>query len=527
MSSPAQPADFWDLFKPLPKQIQFLKYLRTHRYVLYGGARGGGKSFLLRWGLLWLLLEWHLKGIKNVRVGLFCEDYPTLRDRQISKIKVEFPLWMGSIRETQDEGLGFFLKPEYGGGAILLRNLDDPSKYQSAEFAALAVEELTKNPKETFDILRGSLRWPGISHTVFMGATNPGGIGHHWVHGLWILKDFPPEMEKLSEQFAFVQSLPSDNPHLDATYWEELNSLPEQLRRAWVEGLWDAFQGQAFGEWRTNLHVQKEPQVLPEGWRCVGGMDWGSDRPGWYGQGFVGPEGRRHWRWEVYFGAGSKRGKMSPYDVGKLIGKEIAQRGPTPEFITLGHSAWSDTHNAMQVVSVADNLHRGLQDAFGGAASFKAPPLVKVIENPVNRENRKTAMHAALAWLPGPVKDDPTANLPPWHRPKMTVHPECANLVRTLPALPVDEKNPAAIDKDAEDHPFDGAANCLLTIPHHFVEEESFANVPEDRHPGFDKHGKRKPRDWQDEDEWEGVGIVHGGYYTPEGKGGNVDGYER
>jgi len=65
-------------------------------------------------------------GIKHACVGLFCEDYPTLRDRQLSKIKYEFPRWLGRMKDTQEEGLVFQLKDEYGGGFIALRNLDDP-----------------------------------------------------------------------------------------------------------------------------------------------------------------------------------------------------------------------------------------------------------------------------------------------------------------------------------------------------------------------------------------------------------------
>lgn len=816
--------DFWSLFKPLPKQITFLKSLRSHRYVLYGGARGGGKSKVLRWALLWLLLEWFwTKKIRNVRVGLFCEDYPTLRDRQIGKIKVEFPAWLGSVKETQEDGLGFFLKPEYGGGAILLRNLDDPSKYQcyhpdtelltergfvpvanvavgdilatmdpqtrvvtyqpatkvhaydfdgelietpqdkshvafsvtpnhrmlcrtargalrffeaqdlpsefcvprsglfsgetpaffdvpaqplgrnkkplripivpwlkflgwylsegstylgryatvisqvkeegraaieemlsefpyshhrqaqsftvsgkalclylrslgadcyskripreilalhpdllqhlfaalmmgdgtatasggyvftstsrglvddvselairlgyvptvlpiggkgrfpnakpawhisitrrgdtrcrrsllqrrpyigkvhcvtvlphhtvltryrnrvmwcgqSAEFAAVAVEELTKNPKETFDILRGSLRWPGIAWTLFMAATNPGGVGHSWVQSLWLTGDFPPEMEKIREQFTFVQSLPSDNPHLSESYWEELNSLPEQLRRAWVEGRWDAFLGQAFSEWRASVHVRKEPERLPPGWRCVAGGDWGSDRPGWLGICYVGPEGRRHWRWEMYFGPGTKLGKMAPYDVGKRFGQEIQGRFASPEFITLGDAAWVSVHNGVQVRSVAAEMERGLYNAYG-RKPFTAPPLRSVNEKTQSsRENRKTVVHSALEWRPGPDEDDPTRNLPPWHRPKMTVHPDCANLIRTLPVLPVDEKDPTKIDKKSEDHPFDAVSNCLSTLPFDFVEEDTAVEVPDHVHPGFREDGRRKKR---------------------------------
>jgi len=146
----------------LPKQWEAWDKIWLHRYVLYGGSRGPGKSYWLRRSLLSLHIYWAAMGLRDVTTGLFCETYPELRDRQISKIKQEFPLWLGEVKSTQEAGLGFYIREDYGGGMIALRNLDDPSKYQSAEFAAIGVDELTKSTKQTFDILRGSLRWPGL-----------------------------------------------------------------------------------------------------------------------------------------------------------------------------------------------------------------------------------------------------------------------------------------------------------------------------------------------------------------------------
>jgi hypothetical protein len=60
----------------------------------------------------------------------------------VSKIQTEFPAALGDVRDSHQAGFAFYLKPEYGGGVIAFRNLDDPTKYQSAEFAAVAVDEL-------------------------------------------------------------------------------------------------------------------------------------------------------------------------------------------------------------------------------------------------------------------------------------------------------------------------------------------------------------------------------------------------
>ena len=115
-----------DVIKPTPKQREFMRAVNHHRYTLYGGAAGGGKSYILRWELVYLLLRMykHTKQ-KGIRVGLFCESYPALKDRQISKIRMEFPEWLGSYKESTCE---FTLTDALGAGAICFRNLDNPAK---------------------------------------------------------------------------------------------------------------------------------------------------------------------------------------------------------------------------------------------------------------------------------------------------------------------------------------------------------------------------------------------------------------
>jgi hypothetical protein len=227
-----------------PKQIEASRVADAHRFTLFGGARGPGKSYWLRWYALRQLLNLHRQGIDHVSWGLFCESYPELQDRQTSKIVSEFPARLGEVRDTKSHGLGFHLHEGYGGSVILLRNLDDPAKYKSSEFAGISVDELTLTPKRTFDMLRGSLRWPGVARTQFCAGTNPDGKHSAWVRQLWIERDFTgegfEELLPLRDEFAFVPALPTDNPFLSADYWHDLKTQPRQVREAWLEGSWYA-----------------------------------------------------------------------------------------------------------------------------------------------------------------------------------------------------------------------------------------------------------------------------------------------
>lgn len=242
------------------KQWNATQIADAHRYTLYGGSRGPGKSYWLRWYQLRRLMRWGAQGYKHVRVGLFCEDYPSLVERQVSKIAVEFPSWLGEIKDTRNDGLCFFLKPRYGSGKIALRNLDDPSKYQSAEFAGIAIDELTKNRETVFDMLRGSLRWPGIKDTYFVAASNPNGVGQRWARAYFVERSLPDNLKGKEDQFAFVPGSPRDNPHLDTSYWEMLDTLPDKLRQAWRDGNWYVtFEGVVYAEFGAENLTDDEP----------------------------------------------------------------------------------------------------------------------------------------------------------------------------------------------------------------------------------------------------------------------------
>ena len=219
-----------------PKQLEALEASKRFKYTLFGGSVGSGKSRWIRWACIYWLMKYYAKyGIEGVRAGLFCEDYPSLNDRHLTKVRFEFPDWLGKFNEAKHE---FTLAPEYGSGIIAFRNLDDPSKYLSVEFAVIAIDEINRNPKTTFDMLRSRHRWPGIKDTKFIAGCNP--LGEAWVKNMWVKRLFPPD-EKEQYEFVFVPALPTDNPHLPQEYYKSLESLPESQRKAYLEGNWDAF----------------------------------------------------------------------------------------------------------------------------------------------------------------------------------------------------------------------------------------------------------------------------------------------
>lgn len=417
-----------ELINPTPRQLEFLQATDEYKYPLFGGAKGGGKSYILRWGLIRRLVKWASEGHIGVRVGLFCEDYPALKDRQITKMAKEFPGWLGTLSDNNIEGMSYRLHPEFGGGIIALRNLDDPSKYASSEFAIGAVDELTKNKREVFDQLRSIIRWPGIEKTGLWSGTNPGEIGHEWVKKLWVDRNFSTE-DPPGEQFKFVKSLPTDNPHNAQSYLSDLQRLPEKLRKAYWDGNWDVFEGQYFSEWDKEQHVVV-PFTIPDTWKRFRAYDHGRENPAccsWY---VLDYDGRVYKYRELY-----KRG----LNVDELAEKISAlSQGEQYEYSVADPSIFANI---------------GYVDKYGGQTIAE------------------TFAHYGIQWLPASNRRVDGWNLMHQYlywdmhkKPKLQYFNTCIDSIRTIPALIHDEHRPEDVDTRGEDHAPDTDRYFLMSL---------------------------------------------------------------
>lgn len=396
-------------------------------------------------------------------VGLFCEDYPALRDRHLQKIRSEFPPWLGKLK--LDPLPEFHLHPKFGGGVIAFRNLDDPSKYQSTEFAAIAVDELTKNEEQTFHDLRSRKRWPGISYNPFLAATNPGGVGHAWVYRFWVAQDYPHNMKHLAGRFAYIPAKVHDNPYLPEGYIETLRSLPDNMREALLEGRWDIFMGQAFPEFRPEIHVVKSFQI-PSWWRR-----WRSNDPG-YGDPYA-------WYWfaadqdgNVYVYREFTRENELRLNYSEqaqvvtqrsFVGTELPGSPPTidPETGLPLKEEHSFTVTGMDAFNKHPETGKAIIDYYrdGGVKDCIMP-----VHGPGARANQKATLHEYLKIF----KDKDGNPLTEGGRPitRLRIFSTCKKLIETLPALVVDPKDPEKVAESAIDHWFQAVAYGLQAWHH-------------------------------------------------------------
>lgn len=446
-----QKIDFTSLSQFQPKQLEAWNLLFDNRckYLLYGGAAHGGKSYFLRWSAIGLGIYYAQKyKIPNVAIGLFSEDYPTLKDRQIIKMKYEMPSWLGQLRESRDEGFVFQISPKYGGAVILLRNLDDPSKYASTEFAAELVEEITKNSEDTFDDLRFRLRFKGISDPKFVAATNPGGPGHAWVKKKWITPD-PDNPDGEQEKFFFVPSTVYDNKYTQEGYIKQLQSLPDQKRKAFLEGSWDIFEGQVFSEWRQNTHVVR-PFPIPKEWRRLIAMDWGSNKPfavGWFA---ISSDDRVYQYRELYMNAQGFETKFkAPLTARRLARVILGLTGDEGyDYCVADPSMWN---KILLGETSKDDTGESYAEIMTNAG-------LKMIKGDNDRINGMARFREALSTAPDGK---------PWFQ----VFETCYDTIRTIPSLVYDKHRVEDVDSDGEDHAYDMVRYMFMSRPAPNVKE--------------------------------------------------------
>lgn len=213
--------------RPTPRQADFLAL--TTDEGLYGGAAGGGKSD----GVLMDQLRFvERPGFTGM---LFRKTYAdlslpgALMDRAHEWLAGSGARWNDQKKIWTFSTAGAPSRVGFG----YLETDADMFRYQGMQVHRIGVDELTQWRKAPYLYLTTRIRKlssDGIPCGM-RGATNPGGIGHEWVHERFI----DPE----TAIAPFVPAGLKDNPHLDqADYAQRLAKLDAVTRAQLLDGLW-------------------------------------------------------------------------------------------------------------------------------------------------------------------------------------------------------------------------------------------------------------------------------------------------
>lgn len=256
------------VLRGVPNEKQKSFFASRARYTAYGGSRGGGKSWALRRKLI--LLAFRYPGIRMI---LIRRSYPELRENHLYPLLSELSEFV-TYREIEK----CFIFPN--GSRLQLGYMDaerDVLRYQGQEFDIIALDEATQLTEYQFTTLSACLRGANDLPKRFYLTCNPGGVGHAWVKRLFIDRVYHDGED--SSDYRFIPARVYDNKALierDHAYVGALKALPPALRRAWLEGDWNVFDGQYFTEFRRERHIC-EPFEIPDTWERFAALDYGFD----------------------------------------------------------------------------------------------------------------------------------------------------------------------------------------------------------------------------------------------------------
>ncbi|MEG0178324.1 MAG: phage terminase large subunit [Oscillospiraceae bacterium] len=413
--------------KPYPKQVAFFN--ATSKYIAYGGARGGGKSWAARVKAVLLALNY-----RGLQILLLRRTLAELRENHTIPL-LKLLRGLAQYKEQSKE----FIFPN--GSRIVLGYCaaeSDVLQYQGQAYDVIFMEEATQFTEFQFTTLTESNRSSGLCKDKFKPrmyfTCNPGGVGHAWVKRLFIDKDY--QNSERSGDYTFIKALVYENDYLmhnDPDYVRTLENLPEARRKAMLYGDWDIFEGQYFSEFRRDKHVC-EPFEIPKHWRRYISLDYGTDMLAalWIA---VNEQGKAYVYRELYEGRDNKKGE-----------------GGNGHIISAAANRLKEEMHGEEIYSILapPDLWNARQESGKSAAEIFSENGVMLTKTSNKRVN---GWLATREWLKFQTQEDGT------QAPALRIFNSCYNLIRTLPAIQHDSKNPE--DVANEPHEYTHAPDAL------------------------------------------------------------------
>lgn len=441
--------------------------------VLYGGALGGGKSYLARAASIVYSVE-----VPGLITYLFRRTFKEVLANHIytpgGYLEMLHPLMQAGEVSWNKTDNAFQWK---NGSRIQLAHSqyeNDIYINQGAQIGFLIVDEATGFTADMIRFIRTRLRlgslsvpdkWRGMFPRALYTA-NPGGVGHTYFKSGWVdvghgrVFKAPEDEGGMSREY--IPAKLTDNVIMltsDPEYAERIKGMGSpELVQAMINGDWSLVEGGMFSDlWRPKIENQPchviEPFEVPHSWEIVRCYDYGSSNPAaalWFtesdgmehetGEGNViwYPKGEIIQIGEVYIADNKHRGlrldsreqarRIRQYEIDQgWVGRVLP--GPADNMIfhkEPGHSSPADDMAKEGVFFVKG-------DKSSGSRIIGAALMRQRLVNAVKRE------------LPG-----------------YRVTSNCYHTIRTVPNLERDEKNKEDVNTNQEDHIWDVIRYRLL-----------------------------------------------------------------
>ena len=425
-----------DLGTPNRKQQRMLQSKK--RYIGFGGARGGGKSWAVRAKAI--LLAFRYPGIK---IGIARRTYPELTHNHINILREQL---FGIVRYNDKDKIMRFPN----GSTITFKYCaveKDLDSWQGLEFDVLFLDEAGLFPEDHIKKMIACVRGANDFPKRVYFTMNPGGVSHGYLKRLFVDRKY--EEGENPDDYEFIQSLVTDNTALmesDPDYVKQLEMLPPKLKEAWLYGSWTCFEGIFFEDFRDNpdgydtrlwTHVIN-PFDIPAHWNIYRSYDYGYAKPFSVGYWAVSDANVVYRIGEIYgctktpnegvkWDALTQAVRIKEYEDGHplLKGKQIQGIADPAIFVADGGESVADTMRRAGVY-----FYPGDNSRIAGWMQF----------------------HYRLAFNPE-------------GKPRMYVFNTCKAFIRTIPLQMYDDKKVEDLDTDLEDHVADEARYFLMSRP--------------------------------------------------------------
>lgn len=290
-------------------------------------------------------------------------------------------------------------------------NPNDVYKYQSAEYDVIRFDELTHFTEEMYIYLISRCRGANDFPKQIKSSTNPGGVGHAFVKARFVDIGQPDTVHTTDTGTrVFIPAKVQDNVFLmakDAGYIKRLEMLSETDKQRLLYGDWDVFDGQYFDEFDRSTHVIR-PFAIPTYWRRYFVMDYGLDMLAGY--------------WIAVDTQGKAYVYREIYHSGLIVSDAIALiKANTP-----------DDEDIYQYIAPPDLWNRKSDTGKSTVDYFAEAGMY------FNRASNDRVQ----GWLAVKEYLKPYQEETGMRTARLQIFDTCVNLIRTLPALQHDKRNP-------------------------------------------------------------------------------------
>lgn len=454
--------------------------------ILYGGAAGGGKSYLLRVAAIILCNQ-----VPGLQVFLFRRTYPDLIANHMNG-SGSFPELLGPFIASGQCRINYSRSEiEWNNGSKIhlchCQHEKDVIKYQGAEIHVLLIDELTHFTDYIYRFLRNRVRLGGLGIPeplkgklpLILNASNPGSVGHQWVKETFVNFAAPMEIKRAADTEGgmlrqYVPARLDDNPTLtnnDPGYVKRLEGLGnEALVRAMKDGDWDIVAGAALEKLSRDKHMIR-PFKIPDWWTRFTSMDWGTAKPysvGWYCvcDDHLTLKAKEHWPERLI-----PRGSIIRYR--ELYGwGGMSNTGTREESIEVARKVHEIEMEAGEEMDyrIADDAMWSQHDGPSAAERFENELHELLNPKPTMEKSRKDRMGNYLEVRHRVAAEDDEEGL--------FITENCRHFWRTVPDLQLDEKHPEkGPDTEQEDHVYDELSYAVVSRPkiHTFLERDELA----------------------------------------------------